>query len=371
MIVRGGLINLKIEIFDVAYGGEGVGRHEGKVCFVPGALPGETVACLPETEYKRFTRCKLQQVITPSPARIEPQCPIAANCPGCAYQHVGYDAELQIKKNQLRALMQRLGHIDIEDILVYDSKNNLGYRNKITLHAAISETKRSLGYVGNDNQTVLDVGRCPLAMNAINEDLAAYRSSADFYAMNNKDRVTFRYTNTNGACHWRNKSLGIEILTESTTLGNLQVPAQSFFQVNPPVANILIEAVTTIIKNDSFDTLMDFYCGVGVFSIAAGKCGVPSTLGVDSDRKAIEAAKQNARDYGLNGAAFLTQISENIAADALEPARSSQALVIVDPPRRGLNRQMINALCKTPPKKLIYISCAADTLARDLALLAD
>jgi len=362
-----------LTIGDVAYGGRGVGRYEGRVVFVDGALPGESAEVEVARLARNFAEARLLGVAVPSPDRIEPACPLSGRCPGCRYQHVSEAAELRIKQAQLKSLFQRLGGLDpslcAEPV---GSPLALGYRNKIVLHAWRESGRLALGYFGEDNTTVLDVEACPLASPGINRRLADLRADAVFLAsLQTHNKVTLRETASDGVVHWVGPAPegGRPWLTERTPLGELFVPRGGFFQVNPPVAGLVVEAVSGHLRAASPRAVIDAYGGVGVFAFAAARNGVERVFAVDADGPATEAGVENARRLGLGNVEFFAGQAAWGTARRLRACDPGQTLVIVDPPRAGLERAMLAALIRVPPAGIVYVSCAADTLARDLAHL--
>ena len=147
----------------------------------------------------------------------------------------------------------------------------------------------------------------------------------------------------------------------------VSAPRGGFFQVNPPVADLLLDEVSAAIRAVQPGFVIDLYCGVGVFSLAAAASGVAAGLGIDNDPAAIAAAGFNARQRGLSGFRFQAAAAEAAIRDALRAAPASRSLLIVDPPRAGLGKAVRVAIVAGRPAHVVYVSCAPDTLARDLA----
>ena len=359
-----------LSITDVSYGGRGVGRADGCVVFVPGVISGERVSARITGVRKRFCEAELVEVLEPAAAREKPACPLAGVCPGCSYQHVAYEEEVRIKQSQFADLLKRMGGVG-GDICPppFASPRPLGYRNKAVLHAG-PLPEQVLGYMGHDNRTILDVPACPLLVDALNARLAERRADADFMAaVKARTSVTLRWTEADGALAWHDADRGAGMLTESTPLGPLDVPRRAFFQVNPWVANPLLEYVIGLIKDTAPLYLLDLYCGVGLFALAAGKAGVRHVLGIEWQRAAIRAALRNGRRLDLHGLEFVVDRVRNCITDALEHVVPASTMVVLDPPRKGVAKSVLESLVRARPQTLVYISCAADTLARDIALL--
>ncbi len=355
---------IEIDIHDVAFGGRGVGRHEGCVVFVPGTLAGERVRVGLTKCRKRFAEAKLLEVLTPSEERLAPACPLSDRCPGCSYQHVKYEAEVRLKQAQLEGLLKRIGGLDevsFEEPIA--SPRELGYRNKLVLHA---QRERKLGYFGDDNRTVIDIPACPLATQQINDKLHSVRANLKFMKrLRPNARVTFRWTETDGVLHWINRESGQDRLTEISPIGEIEVPRRAFYQVNPWAGTLLVEHVRALIESTKPTYLLDLYCGVGLFALSAAQLGIPHVLGVERQPTAIRAAKQNVKRLKLD-AEFLSEDAEAVAGEALDKVDANAAMVVVDPPREGLEKELVDTLIDKRPATIAYVSCAADTLARDL-----
>ena len=360
-------------VSDVVYRGKGLGRLDGQVVFVPGVLPGETVEVRFTRRHKNYAEAGLIEVVSASPKRLAPACPLVSVCPGCCYQHADYEEELRLKQAQLANLLERQAKVSSSVCLPpVPSPKPLGYRNRISLHAAYDGSAAALGYIGEDNETVLDVPACPLAVAPLNERLAQLRADAGFMATLRTHRsLTLRHTRHDGAIHFLGKA-GAEKpwLTETTLFGQVQVPRGSFFQVNHGVADRLLAAVMAILKDTPCRAVADLYGGGGVFALAAGRAGVPRVIGIDSDEAAIQAARQNARDHKLKNVEFVAQPASKGLKQVFRRVDPAGVLLIVDPPRAGLEKPGIEAIGRSRPPEIVYVSCAADTMVRDIALLA-
>lgn len=365
------IIELKIE--SPAYGGRSIGRLDGFVYFVNNALPGETVRARITKSRKNCGEADLEEVLEKAPSRITPACGLAILCEGCCYQHMEYQAEVALKQELLLNLLARIGGSpNVNCVETFPSPCPLEYRNKITMHAEHDETGTvSFGYFGKDNQSILDVPHCPLAVTPLNDLLHETRNNKTLISsLPHGSSVTFRWTEQNGALCWTSTSGPcVQNLTETTILGDLTVPAESFFQVNTQTANILVDCVSKIIKSLTPEIVIDLYCGTGIFALAAGMAGVDSVLGMDSDETAIEAARHNASMLNLPNVKFTSGLVSDLLTDILSAGDAAKTTVILDPARKGLEKSVINILIDRQPANIIYISCAPDTMARDIKLL--
>lgn len=363
---------LELDIADVVYRGKGLARQENFVVFVPGTLPGEKVRATLTRRRRRYAEAVLDSVLEPSPHRVEPFCPLNSVCQGCCYQHVDYAEEVRLKQSQLVDQMTHLGGLtDVPCESPVPSPDARGYRNKIVLHTQHSQHGNRLGYFGADNRTVLDVESCPLAVNAINGLLRTVRADSRTPRFLRQHRgLTLRHTANDGAVSWWDKPRAdAPRLFEETCLGTVRVPRGAFFQVNMAVADLVLEYVMGILRGIAPGYAIDLYCGVGMFALAAAKAGVTNVLGVDADDRATRAAHRNAAKLELTGLEFVNAQVGEVAREALAAVSGDATTLILDPPRKGLDEGVVTAIGAERPANVIYVSCAADTLARDTAAL--
>ncbi|MEI6971988.1 MAG: 50S ribosomal protein L11 methyltransferase [bacterium] len=371
---------VELSISDVVYRGKGIARLDGRVVFVAGVACGEKVRARIVKHHKNYSEASLVEVIEASPHRITPACSLAlhrdgspaSGCPGCCYQHIDYSEEIRLKQSQFINLMARIAGVD-KDVIrpAVPSPVEKGYRNKIVLHGGGTAEKPLLGYVADDNKAIVDVHECLLAQSEINLLVAELRAdSAMMSTMVQGRRLTLRYTPADGALAWVGKSaINDPWLKENVVVGEMLVPRDSFSQINSALAGILVQRVIEQLKTNVPAAVIDLYCGAGLFSFAAADAGVPRVLGVDNDPEAVRAAQRNANVRNLNGCAFLARSAEAGLQEVLRSVAPATTTAIVDPSRRGLERGVIDLLAGAKLGQIMYISCAPDTMARDVALL--
>ena len=355
-------IPVKAEGF--AYGGEAFGRlPDGRICFFRGGVPGETAELELGCVKRSFARGVLRGVTEPSPERMTPKCPLAVStgagdfCPGCSFQQVSYSVELYWKQRQLTDFLVRG---KIADASVLDdpvpSPSRFGWRNRLKLTRIGGKT----GFVSEDNVSIVPVSRCQLAAEALNVRLAELPDETG------DGEIFLRWTETDGVV----VNGGERELTEHLEeFGAFAVPASSFFQTNTQVAAQLLRGVVGMLKELGARRLLELYCGVGVFSLAAAQM-LPElhTFAVELDARAIGCAERNAEArqvaercrFAVGNAEKWRDLPEGVLPDA----------VLVDPPRRGLSDKLIASLRRWRVPHVIYVSCAPDTLARDLKQLS-
>ncbi|MCI5779529.1 MAG: TRAM domain-containing protein [Lentisphaeria bacterium] len=350
----------RLRVERVAYGGDGVARSaDGKVCFVPGVLPGELVEAEAFQERPRFRRARAVRILEAAAERIAPECPLfaAGVCPGCAYLHGTYAAELRWKQQQLHGFLVRRGLLEEAGLRPpFGAPRRFGLRNKLVMHCRDGVR----GYVGFDNRSIVPVSRCPLAGAEINSLLAESPPE--------REREVFRYTVRDGALRVVPDT---PMLTENLSgYGDFSVAPDGFFQTNIPVAAELARRVVEATAADGTGRLVELFCGVGVFSIAALEQNSGLTaFGVELSAAAVAAARCNAVAHGVAAR------SEFVAGDAGDAMRRlgdcREAVLLVDPPRTGLDAAAVKAILRASPRRIFYVSCAPDTLQRDIARLRE
>ena len=342
-----------------ANGGEAVGTLEnGKTVFLRGAIPGERVSLEIVQDKKRFARAKLLEVLEKSCDRITPECPNFGSCPGCSYLHVPYSVEISWKQRQLEWLT---GKLEVEEFGAPNpSPERFNWRNKIVLHCE----NGVCGYRAEDNVSIVQVKECPIALPEINELVPGCDRGGD------RDIVLRKSGCDPVKIFSRNSSCGV-LTEEIPGFGKFQVDSNGFFQTNIRVASMLIGKVTALLAEQNCSELCELYCGVGVFSIcAAGKIPGLRAHACEISAPAVKLAKSNAALHGVGGACTFQHADAGKFFSG-HKNKSKDYTLLVDPPRTGMDKTMLSAIRKHAPEKMIYISCAADTLARDLEALKD
>src|SRR5436190_593126 len=333
--------NVDLIIEDVAFGGKGVGRDRGKAVFVPFTIDGERVRARIVREKKEFAEAEIVDLIETSPHRAVPPCPYFGRCGGCTYQHIGYEHQLAIKSRQVRDILQRIGKLkDVPMRPIIASPKQYGYRNRITVHAQDGV----IGFFRRDSHRLIDIERCPISSDEVNRALTELRAQP--YVRDG------HYT-----------------LRASAT-------ALVFSQTNDAVANILRDLIVDLIPPNQ-ELLIDAYCGAGFFAKALlERC--ERVIGIDWDRFAITAAKENATGKETYiagdvveelGRLLKSAVASAVSAECDEASsrtRTRVVTLVVDPPATGLSANVRKAIVGLTPTTLIYVSCNPPTLARDL-----
>jgi 23S rRNA (uracil1939-C5)-methyltransferase len=371
-----------LKLTQMAHGGPALGRHEGKVIFVPYALPGETVRVEIETSKKGWAQARLVEVIEPSPERVSPACPHFGPdaCGGCQWQHMSYAAQLAYKTEVVREQLARLGGLD--DVRVQPTRavsEPWGYRNHVQLHASPA----GLGYVAADGQRVEPVGTCPIMhplVAELFEELDIEIEELEGLALRagintGQQLVVFETVDDEPFELEVDRPVSCVLLlsdgTPITLVGrdhffervagkDYRVSAQSFFQVNTAGAQALVDTVAAYLSPKSDETILDLYCGVGLFSLAlAGQ--VDRIVAVEAHPVAADDARFNVQAAGLDN----VRVFENEVEAALATLDERADAVVADPPRSGCGPAVIGRLAALEPERLVYVACDPATLARD------
>jgi tRNA/tmRNA/rRNA uracil-C5-methylase (TrmA/RlmC/RlmD family) len=353
---------ISLTIHDIAFGGEGVGRVDDFVVFVPFVLVGETVSAEITEVKKNFARAKLLRVETPSPERVEPECRYFGACGGCQYQHVAYPAQLRLKHKQISDLFERVGKIPSDKIAaVIPCPQPYGYRNRIMIRSQWNkpEQKLNIGFVRADCGLVEDIEECKIAEPALNEQIRHVRT------------------------HPPPKG-GIKVVLRVQP-EDWDVPRDSFFQNNFFLLPKLVETIRgclgasascrPVSGEHAGETpalparhLIDLYCGVGFFGIELADA-VESFVGVEYDQRAIQSARKNAAARKISNGEFVAAKAEDVLPELLKKFSPEKTAVILDPPRKGCQPEILQLLRETRPAQVVYVSCHPATMARDLNIM--
>ena len=332
-------------VTDVAFGGEGVARLADFVIFLPFVLAGEEVLAEVTEVKKRFARARVIQVVKAAAERVKPRCQYFGECGGCQYQHMAYEAQLVAKHKQVVDLFTRMGGFPSALVApVIPSPQPYGYRNRIMIRSQWDKFKQALniGFIRFDNRLVVDLDSCAIAEPEVSAQIRRVRANPP-------------------------PKGGLKVVLRLMPEG-WEVPPDSFFQNNFHLLPRLIETVRTALTASRSRHLVDLYCGVGFFAIELADL-VDSYAGVEVDQMAVRAARRNATQRGRLNGEFVVARAEEALPELLGKFTASATSVLIDPPRTGCDKGLLEHLRAVRPAQILYVSCHPATLARDLNAL--
>lgn len=343
--------------------GEGVGRVDNWVVFVPYTLPGERVRARVYRNDKNCSHADLVEVLTPSPKRVQPLCPVYGYCGGCQYQHLAYEEQLAWKTEQVADLMRLQAGLTVPVQPAIPSPQVYGYRSKITPHFHKPKEAKmgNIGFLRVGSRTeVCDVKQCPIAMEPINAYLPALRKSVQQAAAQYRRGATLLMRVSEGSVITNNNAVCTEHVGELT----FNFLAGDFFQNNPYILPAFTGYVAKQACAEGAKYLVDAYCGSGLFALTLAP-HFRKVLGVEVSETSADWARANARSNGIEHATFLAASAEAIFEQVDFPAEESA--VVIDPPRKGCDMAFLNQLFAFGPARVVYVSCNPATQIRDLA----
>jgi tRNA/tmRNA/rRNA uracil-C5-methylase (TrmA/RlmC/RlmD family) len=359
-----------VETGNIGHGGFVVARHEGVVVFVRHALPGERVVAevTEGREGDRFLRADAVEVLDASPDRVPPPCPFAGpgRCGGCDFQHVALPAQRGLKAAVVAEQLRRLAGLDV-DVTVEEvpgAVDGLGWRTRVQWAVA----RGTLGLRKHRSHDVVPVDRCRIAHPAIADappspDGVEGVTGVETIVASDGETLTLLTTRDG-----RTFADGPTVLHEQAAGRTFEVTGSGFWQVHPGAADTLVAAVLEGLDPQPGERAADLYSGVGLFSAAlAERVGTGGhVVAVESDEAAVDDAQQNLSD--LHQVAVLAdRVDRALAADLVGP----RDLVVLDPPRTGARRDVVEGIVALAPRAVAYVACDPAALARDVAIFAE
>lgn len=413
---------IELEISDLSDTGDGVGRFEQRVVFVPDTLVGDhTLVRLTHVKPK-YAHATLKQILQPSLQRIRPSCIVADKCGGCQWQHINYDYQLTSKHNQVIQALERIGgFVNPPVASVLSTSSSLGYRNKATYPVRISATGQvQAGYYQKGSHQLINLNQCPVQDARLNPLLAEVkqdikkrdwsiydekrhqgqirhlslrigrRTGEMLLTLVVKDRNLpdietqaqewlQRYPQLVGVCLNRNSDrtnaifgrdttciAGTPYLREKFAGLEFQIRPDTFFQVHTETAEALLQVIQSELNLQGQEVLVDAYCGIGTLTLPLAK-QARQVIGLEVQFAAVEQAIFNAQQNEINNVTFqVGAVEKNLPNLGIIPD-----IVLLDPPRKGCEANVIKSLLNLKPSRIIYVSCKVATLARDLKLLCE
>ena len=422
------IILKKNEIYEseiTGYTAEGLGvcRINGAAVFVPHAVRGEIIKVRITKVSSSYCYGRVEEIISPSPSRIEPECPYFKGCGGCALLHMSYAEELNLKLENLNQCLRHIGGASLNAEEIIGCDNIYNYRNKVTYFVSGSAGSAYFGLYAARSHNVIDISDCliqnPLAQKAADAVIEFINDRRIPPYDESTGRGCIRYINFRGSYHLEgsvlcitaakglgaytsafvnhivsrcpfitgivlniNKKPGNELLTgdfytlygqselSDTLCGcSFKISPRSFYQVNPLQAEKLYAKALEFISSGKCDNVLELYCGIGTIShLLSAK--FKNVIGVEIVPEAIENAVLNAKSNNISNIEFICAD----ASDALKILSEREIVpdaVLVDPPRKGMLPDAIDYVCKMAPERIVYVSCNPSTLARDIKIFTE
>ncbi|MBC2397496.1 23S rRNA (uracil(1939)-C(5))-methyltransferase RlmD [Clostridium tetanomorphum] len=412
-----------IDITGMANEGGGVGKIDDFTVFIPQAIKGEKCKVKIVKVNKNFAFGKLLEVLQPSLNRVQPICPIYNRCGGCQIQHISYEGQLEFKRQKVKDVLSRIGKIDVNVESVIGMKNPYRYRNKVQLPVGKDEDNVKIGFYAQRSHQIIDINNCFIQDEIADKVIALTKEWMQKYnieayneekhkgivkhimirkafktnqimiviiARNNelpykKEFINIMVENIEGLVsviqNVNSKKTNVIMGDKNITLwgkdtivdyiGNFKfnISPLSFFQVNPIQTEILYNKALEYADLNGNEIVFDAYCGTGTISLFLSQ-KAKKVYGVEIIKEAIDNAKINAKENNVNNAEFIVGKSEEIIPKLIHKGIKAD-VVVVDPPRKGCEKSLLEEIANMKPKRIVYVSCDPSTLARDLAILKD
>ncbi len=415
---------IKVNITSMSSDGNGIAKYDGITVFVPFSAVGDVLEVKVVKLHKTYVFAIISDIIAPSESRVAPECKIYGKCGGCCFAHMTYEAELLAKHAFVEHAMQRIGNINTHVNNVLPSPNKMRYRNKVQY--PVCEVKGSVqsGFYASRSHRIIPCDDCLLQPKMLNEIAKTCCCTFENYGVKIYDEETntgllrhiyLRHAEKSGkvllclvingkslpnesfilndilTAHPQIETVVININTNRTNVilgkkcktihGNgfikdelcgvpVKLGAMSFYQVNTQGAELLYKTAADMAQLSSNDVLLDLYCGTGTIGLAVMKrTQCKKLVGVEIIPEAVESAKQNALQMGVDNAHFICA-STSSAVQTLIDSKLLPTAVVLDPPRKGCDEITLSAVVEMAPKKIIMISCNVATAARDVKYLS-
>lgn len=422
MIKKNEIYNIRIT--DLSVNGEGIGKVDGYALFVKNALPSELIKTLVVKTNKSYGYGKALEILEPSPHRVQPKCSIAGRCGGCTLQHLEYSEQLNCKQNKVKQNIERIGgfsNIKVEETIGMDIPYN--YRNKAQYPVSEDKNGIHIGFYSLGSHKIVDCDDCIIGSkkNKLITDtikklmeanhIPAYNETngkglirhiviRDGYftdeimvciVVNDKKFdykeqfvsalskiegvksivVNYNTVKSNVILGNRCETLyGNDYITDKIGDLKFKISPMSFFQVNPQQTYKLYMKALEFADLSGSETVIDAYCGIGSISLFLAQ-KAKKVYGVEIVAPAIENAVENAKLNNISNADFFVGKSEDIVPQLYKEKGVCPDVMVVDPPRKGCDKSLLDLMKNMSPKRIVYVSCDSATLARDLKILCE
>ena len=415
---------IEVNITGLGISGEGVGKADGFTVFVHGALPGEKVSVKLFQVKKSYASGRILNILEESPQRVKPQCAFYEKCGGCQLQHLNYEGQLSVKRQQVKDAIERIGHITCCEVLpVLGMENPWHYRNKMQFPAAKTEGKIQIGCYAALTHNVINIDDCLIQKQANNKIMQVVRQWMQQFNISAYDETTGkgvvrhvmgRAGAKNGevmavivtACYdiphagelvtmLKTEVDGLKSIVQNINkkrtniimgaknrvlygkstikdrLGNLKfnISPLSFFQVNSAQTEKLYATALDFAALSGKETVIDCYCGTGTISLYLAQ-KARKVYGIEIVEPAIKDANENAKANNIANAEFICGDAA-VEMPALLKSGVKPDTVLLDPPRAGCDKKVLAAIAGVKPEKIVYVSCNPASLARDMAFLTE
>lgn len=372
---------MKVTIEKLDHFGRGICYVDGKICFVPDTLPGEVVNIKVVLDKKKFCIAEVKDFYDISSDRINRVCPYCDKCGGCDLSHLNYNKENEYKCLKVKEILSKYGDVSPSKVLdcVYGDEYN--YRNKVTLHGL----RNMIGYYKKNSNDIVPIKKCLLLDDKINSIINCI-NGMDYH--NNYNSVVIKCSNDseevmvsiNGEVNDYEKLfeycdsliINSEIVKGEerivSFIGNYkyEISDKGFFQVNKKLTKELYDEIRNIVSLVKPETVLDLYCGAGTIGIYISDL-VKKIIGVEVNETSVINANRNKKLNGVDNIEFINDKVENVISDIT----MGVDLVIVDPPRSGLDSKSCDVILNMDVSDIIYVSCDPVTLARDIKILKE
>jgi 23S rRNA (uracil1939-C5)-methyltransferase/tRNA (uracil-5-)-methyltransferase len=341
----------------------------GWVVMVPFTLPGERVRARVFRNHANYSEADLIELLTPSPRRLVPPCPLFGRCGGCQYQNLAYPEQLAWKQRQVAELLRHLAGVEFPVAPVHGSPRPFGYRSKLTPHFAGPRDGReaAIGFLRQGTRfDLIDVPRCAIATDAINARLPELRADVRrrLAAGDFPRGGTLLLRDTGGLVATEPSATVTEIVAlESGPALRLRFLARDFFQNNPFILPAFVDYVAGQAAGTGARFLVDAYCGSGLFALGAAR-RFERVAGIEISESSVACARDNAAANGLANATFVAGDASALFAKLDFPP--TETAVVIDPPRKGCDEPFVRQLLAFGPRAVVYVSCDPATQMRDL-----
>ncbi|HXF69589.1 MAG TPA: 23S rRNA (uracil(1939)-C(5))-methyltransferase RlmD, partial [Thermoflexus sp.] len=373
------MTRIRLTLERMAHGGEAIGRHEGKVIFVPFGIPGEIVEVEVTEDRGSYARGRIERILSPAPERVDPPCPHFGECGGCHFQHMQYEAQLHWKAEIVRDQLRRIGKIEDPPVRpTIPSPDPFGYRNQIQFSAS---PDGRLGFQAMRSHRVVPISRCWIAHPMLQElyealdiegldlrrltlrcgvrtgdRMVIFETEGDELPILETDlRVSLVLLTSDEKAV---PLIGLDYLTEEVGGFLFRISAPSFFQTHTAVAEQIVHQVVEWADLHGTESVLDAYCGVGLFAAHLAPFA-QRVVGIEAHPAAAADARHNLARFPH--VEILAGTVEELAPTLEGPFD----VVVVDPPRTGCSKEALEALLRLAPRRWIYVSCDPATLARD------